>query len=93
LGAEVNGEQVAVKRLSYDQPRRRSVYCLRGGHITITDAHPNSGDAHGIVLGPCDCHANDAPTSDADASDNDTHATDAADGATDAADAGDGASA
>ena len=45
-----------MKRLTYEQAARKSVYCVQGVHVTITDPqHSYSGDPHGIELTECDC--------------------------------------
>ena len=47
-----------MKRVSYDQAARKSVYCTHGVHVTIVDPqHHYSGDPHGIELAECDCTA------------------------------------
>ncbi len=45
-----------MKRLSYNQAARKSVYCTHAVHVTIIDPqHHYSGDQHELAIAECDC--------------------------------------
>ena len=60
-----------MKRLTYEQATRKSVYCVQGVHVTITDPqHHYSGDPHGLELSECDCVSEPStPTGEGERSD------------------------